>query len=686
MAYKFSEIAAKQTLANQVDWHEIGVTYSKKLQDEADLREKEKLEIEQGTRDMVDTINSAPESQARDMTDWTFEFTESLQKNALMVHQKLKNGEIGIREFNTYMANLEQGTKQAYSTMTSWNTIYDEKLKRMRDCKNNPDVNCSSKQEQWAANQLAELGNFNATSLHINPLTGKINLAKKKLRNSKLPWNPETNPYLPGISDNPNDFAEISSLNHRINTQIDEYDVGAGVENAVETLATIYEEAKMTEGIKSVDDITQNDYFDDALTNEIEAIKQDKNAVSSILSDYVGVYRWEDEDGVERQIDYDFTTDPKEAAKSGHWILLVDDPYQPGGGGQIAQLTDEQSEVVTDAIKAKIMTSLKKKEVPMREPTDQDRDRWAEGKDAESFVSNVMAIYTGDDAAVQSTLDNLGGLNEDISSMFINADRDVVIRKVGEGGKMEEVIITVGDKTPRQFLESIITHVSGKYDIKDLNKAITNAGFYEGAVRGDGTGTYGVKVTEKKTPYSELGDVVLIEGDKSTSVPLDTKWDKADLAQWGTKYRAKEGTELFTEQITVFPEAETSGGITKTIQHKTLKDSGLDNTYALTQIYYPELMTAPILVPAIKGGNYKIMLRAIHKRLYDYVGTDGKIRPTDFKDILGEHYDTYINEKFFTELDLGEFNGGYGPAANQGSDVPIYDATGDRAQIFNIKK
>ena len=336
-----------------VNWAEIGKNMSDMLANENKVREEKKAAIDQASREFGETLANAPQGENRLMNEWALKFGGNAQQARLMQDKLLKSGQLKLNDYIMMRQNITDGTTQAFSLIKDFQTDFKEMWDRMVKDE-------SAGLEQKFAKEAESFGDFNKSDLYINPTDGKVSVAFK---DKKVVDGNEV--YV--MSENPNNFAEISSLKNRIKMRVDKYQLPTQVDAIVNSFG---EQIKAMEAVKAtlsqqgkimeISDILQKTglpedlngvvmNFKDAETKVLQSQLSNPFNAASILDDWVN-------QAPNGKL-YDYTWDAKEAAQNPELILLRNE-----GGKPMPVLSEEQKTVALEKLRLEARMRYKHKE------------------------------------------------------------------------------------------------------------------------------------------------------------------------------------------------------------------------------------------------------------------------------------------------------------------------------------
>jgi len=304
---------AERNAENRINWADVGKDMTDMLADEARVREEKKAAIETDFRDFSKTLADSPMGESQGFNEFTTDYADSAQEYSLMVNNMLKSGDLKLREYNNIQANLKQGTAEAFSIATDYNTAYKGMLERGEI---DPETGLPAAQllEQYVLGTVQGFGNYSDHRLWINPTTGKVSLATTQTdKEGNVTMNRDTG-----------SFIAVNALRNRTRAQYDIYDLNKVNAARVNTLGTTID-AVMSDGVKTRENALNNASVVAVLDDFADATVAIPTNVSSILTNSLGT----NPNTGER---YAFTDNPADAALDENLILIMDNPLQQSAG------------------------------------------------------------------------------------------------------------------------------------------------------------------------------------------------------------------------------------------------------------------------------------------------------------------------------------------------------------------
>jgi len=653
------------TALETTDWSAISNKLDKEMQAVATDRENKRTEIKKNSDEMFDTLNNSPLGNHAGRNEALLEYADNAKQAMLLLDRELKSGNISLKDYTVSAQNLKDGTGNIFDTMEAWNTDYDEAMKRMENCGGDTGVDCSAAQEQFQMMQAEALGKLENHALYINPTNFRVTLGKREVDSDGN--------LTGGISQNQNDFAEVQQLRNRVKQKINKYDLEGNLNQIEGQLSTMWTEYTRANPGYTTQDARDNPAYKEAKENWINSRMTNAVDVGSMLTDYLNVNPITGNP-------YNFTMDPEEAAANEDLILLINDPERMNSGLLVPDFSTEngkkQQKAAYDMFNTQLEGQLDKIEKPAGTEQQWKSQEGDADNEAEDYVSNLAKLWTGDNDTVNSVLSTIQGANPDIVDIFMGTDQKLYITKRDKDGNVTRIPgIDKGDNA-QEFIESIITHVSGDQDLTNLNKAVANSGLYKDMERGDGVGEFAIDYQEK---IDDFNTATKDDGEGGTVSPSLYKVSFNDLED---KYFGNENSNEFidsAENILEFlPNDKLKGGIvqnnnteytyTNSKGEEVLLDgySGRREKGASITIFYPELMTAPITIPTYAqteqgGETMQNVYNQIMEDVFNAAKTGQRIRPIDYKQQInsygsvndsGYDFDDWNNADLFISMGL----------------------------------
>lgn len=305
---------AERNAENRINWADVGKDMTDMLADEARVRGEKKAAIETDFRDFSKTLADSPMGESQGFNKFTTDYADSAQEYSLMVNNMLKSGDLKLREYNNIQANLKQGTAEAFSIATDYNTAYKGMLERGEI---DPETGLPAAQllEQYVLGTVQGFGNYSNHRLWINPTTGRVSLGTTQTDKAtgEVTMNRDTG-----------SFIAVNALRNRTRAQYDIYDLNKINAARVNTLGTTID-AVMSDGKLSLEYALKNDSVVAVLDDFADATVAIPTNVSSILTNSLGT-------NPNTGKRYSFTDNPADAALDENLILIMDNPLQQSAG------------------------------------------------------------------------------------------------------------------------------------------------------------------------------------------------------------------------------------------------------------------------------------------------------------------------------------------------------------------
>ena len=523
----------------QVNWTEAAANLTSTIQDEVTLRAEKKGAIDEATRKYQEQLNNQPQGESTSIREWGLAFGEKAQKQMLMQEQLLKSGMLSPSQYTQMRQNLVDGTEQAFSLQEHYQSVYADKMARM---KSNDIATSSQELEVWLMENAEGYANFNNSELAINPETGKVTAAMMRT-NSKT--------GLRELTTNENQFVAVSSLQGQILTNYDEFDVGAVTSAFVEetgawtSLERIFGSRQQAGAYITTIDPTQKSlskeeadllgikYGDNAkgIEDSINLYIQAENAaIDGIFGDPYNLTSVLTENVVKMAGDsgknYTFTLSPTEAKDNPEMILM-----EKQGGRNVPVFGEpneingkKQQEAIRSWMRVDIRNKINKDQKAVSvsdwqrpsQPSAVSVKTGQESKEKGNILSNINYLWSGNDQQVDEAINFLKGANDNIST--ITRSKQGIIITYADGSANQEIDFLNADPTmnmtQEQFLKGYSNYFLSANDrIKDTDKIIKQAKITFGQTLSDVDGFGGNETTKTESESDAYKRVVTSEMD-----------------------------------------------------------------------------------------------------------------------------------------------------------------------------
>lgn len=583
--YKYAERDA----TSQVNWADVSKKWTDQINQVSTDRDKKRADIQKATDELTDSIINAPMGENEGVNAWYSNFADQSSEYLLDANRRLKSGDLKVRDYNTIMANMTQGTERMTGLAKDYSDNYTVKMERLK--------NDQSQQAEVAMMELAEgYANFTNTQGIVNPTNGMISIAK-------------------------NDTGEtitIPQMRAYINMQYDKYDVGAALDEQVARLAAD-KKVIMSGDVKTRE--SQLRAWNLAKDKLLDAELADGLHVSSLLTEDVG--------------GYNVVTDATKVGEND--VLFVLDPRQPSAGYRVplygldlsnrteadldmifsADLDDtqrsalikqaeEQKGVARDWLNTDFESRLGVIETPQQEfaPSTRpglsatERGKYAE---TQSGLESLAKVFYGDKKLRQEGLDEVFGQDETITSYGVreaaDGQQEIFVQQMRDDGTVvERTPIPLGEAFT-QFAKPAGTQFFDAAYIDDVLPGILKK--YEGRQRGSGEYT-----TTRQPILTDISNVEIdYRGDKMT---IKKALDKAGgVSRFGRAFGTRTDAEEEVQVIrTVLGAPEVGINATvASVDERTIEkargESASEGTITApgVQVFVDGRMDKPVIIP-----------------------------------------------------------------------------------------
>jgi hypothetical protein len=338
--------------AGYVNWAEVAQGYSTMLNLENKRREDKKAYYDEQDRQFAkDLSEKAPMGQYKDANDFISNYVENMTKQRLIDRKLFLSGKLKEKDYVLKTNNALDGTNTLFDLTKTYQDAFKDKM---------AGVNSGKLQaiNTYFMSNIEGYADFGSSRAVIDPMSGKVNLAKLKL-------NPTT-----GIMELTSDVMPVGAAMRNIGTDIGTFDTDTATTNSIGKMGklkttilqaattaragsvtefinspTMFEKTFGPDGKKIIDD------FNKGIENEIASyFSASPYNLSSVLTQNLKKY-----DATS------FTFDRNEADNDPNKILLVMDPNSKMGVmDKTATNYAKQEAEAADFIRTQMLNKLDK--------------------------------------------------------------------------------------------------------------------------------------------------------------------------------------------------------------------------------------------------------------------------------------------------------------------------------------
>ncbi len=344
---KFGYVRREAT--DQVDWGAVATQFTTILSEEAKVREQSKKEIEERSRQMVETLNNAPTGDYVDGNTFIADYAADAQQVLLTQDRLLRQGIIKPREYSRVRANLNSSNSMMFKLGEAYQEAFKLKMERMNSA--DPETR-SQMLEQWKMEQAEGLYNLKNSKALINPTSGMVSIGLWK--DGKMDTDPSSFQTVPELMGNLQGTYDYFDVRSEVNTAVD--DLGLidelalelqGREGGLDLIVTT-----TSQGGKYSGDAQLIKEYNEWAGYTADAMMANPFHVTSILTNENLMV---EVDG--KRVPYTFTYEKDPKKRKANEIYLNRDN---NAGGE-PEFTDDQKKAVKDAIKQRLNDSVDKK-------------------------------------------------------------------------------------------------------------------------------------------------------------------------------------------------------------------------------------------------------------------------------------------------------------------------------------
>jgi hypothetical protein len=503
MATKFGYV--ERNLENDVNWANVGKGFSDMLLAERDERKAKKGALNDAMQQTQEGLRkNAPLGYNTDFNDRMIGLAANSSAFVLAANKDLKAGRITPEEYMRKLHRVNSSADTTFALANNYNTIYEDKLKRMDD-KDSGNV------EQVSFEAMSKLVDFNKHDFMIDengtivaaPLitdeNGITSLDTKNARSVQAIFNLAQNTV--------NRFDVLNTIQSKVKLM--------GTTEFGTDVAATYGKAgmkKLIKGLKLTDPKAYNEYKDAALN---EMLVNDFD-VASILTDFTS--------------NYETTTDKKKWLANKDKYVYVD--IENGKEIVIGELTEKQKEdamnILDNAWEGQVSTSDvsdAEREMVYPQQSSSSKDAAGERKDQKRLAGIWNEIYYA------VTIEDKNKLAQRIINDEYSKKKGLVSFTFSEDGKQADVrfldsrqntILNIGDNPSINEWAGFGTFVHGVSNPEEAMRLAGGAkedGVYYPAL-GAGAALRGDAVGAAASDIKDATDTSLVI-DKNSKVVLD---------------------------------------------------------------------------------------------------------------------------------------------------------------------
>ena len=647
----------KRDAGDQINWQEVGANINKTLQAEVLRRETLKAEIDKASDEFGEVLANAPQSEHQSLQQFSLGFADNAAQARLVQDRLLKNGSLKMRDYIKMRQNLTDGTDDLFSLVKDYDTYFTEKKKRMNGIEVDGKMIKSAYQEQWDMANAEQFTNLSGTEAWIDPMTYTVSVGKKVNQNGVV-----------SLSKDPNDFTSLQSLRLRLRQEVNQYNVEDGLKVGVDKLAETYLLAEYKGDRKGSDDVRQMPEYLKARDNFIASQMVNPQDVGSVLTDYISV--------TPEGNTYSFTYDPKMKGKvvnGEELILLIDDPNNPGSGRKMPDLTDKQFKAAKDALTTRFESMVDRKDEIRVEPKDRvdddDKDKLRGAKDDGKIVSNIAALYYGDENEGRTALSFLSGLDRNKDFFKMDRDKDNVILYARDGdGNITTTSLPFRDSkgdvmSQKDFIISASSRLGG---VTDVEAALKQSQYDPNKTFNEEATYFTETTTEQADPNAgnTFSTAEIPEGDSFVTVVdfVNRKTDDASVDDGSIKWTSMFPDGVKKRQNMMIGNAQKAFSTLPGQRGVSIQPTNsVSATDGGVMISIDGITSAPLVVPATI--NNQGIYTAVMQYVYDKAAKGETVRPNDIKQFFTDSakYESYNSEKVAKDNGYGDnWNGGDG--------------------------
>jgi hypothetical protein len=418
----------RRNAKSQVDWGSISKGITEDISKISQDREKKRGDLDKMNQDLVRASNELDLTDNEHVNRLILDGADQMKQLALMNNKLLKGGILKPSDYSLAMENMKAGVSGLSKSIKEFGPAYKRDMERMAK----GEIGFIEAHEK---ENLFKYGNLKDKTLYVNPSDGAVYIAEKDENGN--------------IITDPSKMINAGVMSKNLGATRTKFDVVNEVKVGADRAASVLEVVR-SKGVLTEEDARRNPEYLKARDNFVESLLTDKYNAASVLGDYLG--------------GYSVTSNKDEAGG--------DKVYQDANGN--IELTDEQVKVAREALTSEFETQVGKKQTPMPvfAPTSSDGGGGGGASD-KSILTNVAALYYGDENQARSAASFIRGLSKNIIAVKRTPDGLTVRTK--DGYETIPFKDSAGNMlTQEQFVEAAVNTLG--LGIKDVKSAYVRSG------------------------------------------------------------------------------------------------------------------------------------------------------------------------------------------------------------------
>ena len=440
-------------LVPPTDWGKIGTDLFDKYTKVKEERKAEKTKIEDDFAESFAKIGDYEQTTDQSVNEFMYKGANDFRDGLKTQYDLLKKGAITMADYKLFKSTGMSDWSAMNKAVKNFGTVIANNQKLITEGK-------MSGLGQYNSLSFADLGNLKYAKLMTNPQTGRLYRVNIDPKTGKIASDNEV--YSPSAMLNPSNLVDLK------------VDIDDGVTKFLKTVADYGGVRDLGNGkIEVTEDARKNPAYQKALEAQINAFTATDRSTTSILTDYVGDYKFFKSEGEKKAL-----IDKGIAADKLIKVERKNGVYEP-------VLTSGQEAVAKEFIKNRIEVGVGRKETqtqgyaPHYEKA--DKPSVYEIKEEKRLTKNISKAK-----AALEFMDPTGGLNRfgEVKQVAIDngvrkpvivqrADGTNVLKGIPRGKTKEEIIQEF--RTPAQAYAYMTGKSNVSEGIADFDEAVQEA-------------------------------------------------------------------------------------------------------------------------------------------------------------------------------------------------------------------
>lgn len=264
------------------DWSKIGTQLLGQIDQEKERRKVEKEKIDNDYTDSFAKIGEYEQTTDQDVNEFVYKGVDEVRNAMKTQYDLLKQGAITMADYKLFKTTAMSDWSNLNKAVKGFGTVNESNQKLITEGK-------MSGLGQYNALNFAKLGDLKTAKLMINPQTGRVYRTNIDPKTGKIASANDV--YSPTSMLNPSNLVDLKV---NIDDQVTSFLKRLGEVGVVQDLGG--------GKIKLVESAQNNPAYKEALQAQVNALTATPRSTTSVLTDYVGGYKFFESEGQKKEL------------------------------------------------------------------------------------------------------------------------------------------------------------------------------------------------------------------------------------------------------------------------------------------------------------------------------------------------------------------------------------------------